>query len=258
MTDQASERWLEQRLDDGIVLAQLNRAPANALTVEFLLEIEGHFQRLEADGSVRAVVLKGYDKVFSAGMDLKMLATLTDVAGQTEVVDALNRAYGAMYGFSKPLVAAVTGHAIAGGLFFLLVADYRVGAEGAAQFGLSEVRVGVAFPVAPAEIVRAELPAPVARRILLSGRPIGVEAALAGGILDELVAAGEVEARAVAQARALAASPAEAYAQVKAHLRAPVMEKIRRAVEQGEDPMRNGWFTPETTRAALAVLAGKK
>lgn len=251
------EHWLEQLLDDGIVVAQLNRPPANALTVEFLLEIEARFRQLESDRAVRAVVLKGYDKVFSAGMDLKMLATLDDVASQTAVVDALNRAYGAIYGFSKPLVAAVTGHAIAGGLFFLLASDYRIGAEGPAQYGLSEVRVGVAFPVAPMEIARAELPVALARRILLSGQPVGVLDALAGGILDEVVTWDAVQPRAIEQALALAASPAEAYAQVKAQLRAPVMQQIKRAID-GDEPMRRGWFTPETTKAALEVLAGSR
>ena len=257
MTEQAAGRWLEERRDDGIVVAQLDRPPANALTAAFLLEIEAAFHRLDADESVRAVVLKGYDRVFSAGMDLKVLAQL-DAAGQAEVVDALNRAYGAMYGFSKPYVAAVTGHAIAGGLFFLLAADYRVGCDGASQYGLSEVRVGVAFPVAPLEIVRAELPAPVARKILLGGQPVGVTEALACGILDEVVAPDRVEARAIEQAAAWAASPAEAYAQVKRQLRAPAMERIRRAVEGRADLMLDGWFTPETTRAALAVLAGDR
>ena len=257
MTEQASGRWLEERRDDGIVVAGLDRPPANALTAEFLQEIERAFNRLDADDTVRALVLKGYERVFSAGMDLKMLAEL-DAAGQTEVVDALNRAYGAMYGFSKPYVAAATGHAIAGGLFFLLAADYRVGGEGAAQFGLSEVRVGVAFPVAPLEIVRAELPAPAARKILLGGQPVDVEGALACGILDEVVASDAVEARAIEKAGEWAASPAEAYAQVKQQLRAPVMDKIRRAIEAREDPMLDGWFTPETTQAALAVLAGKR
>ncbi len=257
MTEQASGRWLEERRGDGIVVAGLDRPPANALTVEFLREIESAFNRLDADNTARAVVLKGYERVFSAGMDLKMLAEL-DASGQTEVVDALNRAYGAVYGFSKPYIAAATGHAIAGGLFFLLAADYRVGGEGAARFGLSEVRVGVAFPVAPLEIVRAELPAAAARKILLGGQPVGVAGALACGILDEVVASHAVEARAIEKAGEWAASPREAYAQVKQQLRAPVMEKIRRAIEAREDPMLDGWFTPETTRAALAVLAGKR
>ena len=66
------------------------------------------------------------------------------------------------------------------------------------------------------------------------------------------------EARAIEQASAWAASPAEAYAQVKRQLRAPAMDRIRRAVEERADPMLDGWFTPETTRAALAVLAGDR
>jgi len=256
MADQPQERWLETKTADGIAVAQLNRPPANALTVEFLNEIEMHFRRLEQDQSVRAVVLKGYDKVLCAGMDLKMLATLDTTAAQAEVVEALNRAYGAMYSFSKPYVTAVSGHAIAGGLFFILAADYRIAAEGSARFGLSEVRVGVAFPVAPLEIARAELSPPAARRILLSGQPVNVTEALSMGILDEVVDAAALEDRAIEMANALAASPAVAYAQIKQQLREPVMTKISAALA-GQEPMLDGWFTPETTKAALAVLSGK-
>ncbi len=257
MTDDKAPRWHETRNDDGIVTARLDRPPANALTADFLDEIENCFKRLDADPDARALVLKGYDKVFSAGMDLKILSTL-DAAGQTAVVDALNRAYYAMYAFSKPMVAAVTGHAIAGGLFFLLCADYRVGAPTNAKFGLSEVRVGVSFPVAPLEIATAELPTKVARQLMLSGQPVGAEEAQAHGILDELVAPEDVLARAVAKAGELAASPAEAYAQVKQQIRRPALETIKAAIELNSDPKRTGWFTPETTAAALAVLAGKQ
>ena len=258
MVDTGTGRWLEERHDGGIVVAGLNRPPANALTIDFLLEIAGHFDRLGQDRTTSALVLRGSDKVFCAGMDLKLLATLDEVARQAEVVDALNTAYRAMYGFPKPLVAAVSGHAIAGGLFFVLGADYRIAAAGGAQFGLSEVRVGVAFPVAPLEIARAELVAPVARRILLSGQPVGVDEALAGGIVDEIAEPAVLMAHAIAKARDLAASPPEAYAQVKQQLRAPVMDRIDRAIGRGDDPMRRGWFTPETTKAALEVLAGRR
>ena len=256
MAQQTEDRWLETKTADGVMVAQLNRPPANALTVEFLNEIEANFRRIENDPSVRAVVMKGFDKVLSAGMDLKMLATLDSTAAQAEVVDALNRAYGAMYAFSKPYVVAVSGHAIAGGLFFILAADYRIAAEGPARFGLSEVRVGVAFPVAPLEIARAELSPAVARRILLSGHPVGVSDALSAGIIDEVVGADLLQPRAIEMANSLAASPAAAYAQIKQQLRAPVMAKIKAALA-GNEPMLEGWFTPETTKAALAVLAGK-
>lgn len=254
MSKPEADRWLQQSTEDGIAIAQLNRPPANALTVDFLLEIEEHCRRLGEDDTIRALILKGYDKVFSAGMDLKMLSTMDDIAAQDAVVNALNRAYGAMYAFPKPLVAATSGHAIAGGLFFLLAADYRIGVDGPAKYGLSEVRVGVAFPIAPLEIARAELSAPTARRLLLSGQPLNVSDALSAGILDEITSFETLEDAAIDKARSLASSPAAAYARVKRQLRGPVLDKISTAID-GKEPMLGGWFTPETTKAALAVLS---
>ena len=256
MGDDKGQTLIETTLDDGIAVVQLNRPPANALTADFLDEIEAAFRRFEADTTTRAVVLKGYEKVFSGGMDLKALPSF-DADTQRAVVDGLNRCYGALYAFSKPLVAAATGHAIAGGLFFILAADYRIGGEGKALFGLAEVRVGVAFPVAPIEIARAELTPAMARRLLLTGQPITMSEAHAGGIFDEVVAPERVDARAVEKAREMARSPAEAYAAIKRQLRGDVIDKIARTVANLDDPQRAGWFTSETVDAAKRVLAGE-
>ena len=205
---------------------------------------------------MRAVVLKGYEKVFSGGMDLKALPSF-DAETQRAVVDGLNACYGTLYAFPKPLVVAATGHAIAGGLFFILAADYRIGGEGKALFGLAEVRVGVAFPVAPIEIARAELTPALARRLLLTGQPVSMSEAHAGGIFDEVIAPDAVEARAIEKAREMARSPAEAYAAIKRQLRGDVIDKIARTVANLDDPQRAGWFTSETVPAAKRVLAGE-
>ncbi len=256
MTDETGTRLIETRHDGGIVVMQLNRPPANALTAEFLGEIDRAFGALAADDMVRAVVLKGYEKVFSGGMDLKALPSF-DADTQRAVVDGLNVCYGTLYAFPKPLVAVATGHAIAGGLFFILAADYRIGGEGKALLGLAEVRVGVAFPVAPIEIARAELTPAMARRLLLTGQPVGMGEALAGGIFDEVVAPKDAETRAIAKAREMARSPAEAYAAIKRQLRGEVIRKIDHAVANLDDPQRAGWFTSETPAAAKRVLAGE-
>ena len=112
--------------------------------------------------------------------------------------------------------------------------------------------------MAALEIARAELSPAVARKILLGGHPVDVKEALAGGILDEIVEEQALEARAIEKARALAASPASAYGQIKRQLRESVLDKIDRAVNHGEEPLRSGWFSPETTRAALEVLTRKR
>jgi enoyl-CoA hydratase len=256
MTDDRGGRLVETRHDNGLVVVQLDRPPANTLTADFLDEIDDAFKRLGADPEAKAVVLKGYERVFSGGMDLKALPSF-DRDTQRAVVDALNRCCGTLYGFSKPLVAAATGHAIAGGLFFILAADYRIGGQGKALFGLAEVRVGVAFPVAPIEIARAELTPQMARRLLLTGQPVTMDEAHAGGIFDEVVAPERTETRAIEKAREMARSPAEAYAAIKQQLRGAVVEKITRAVDNLDDPLRAHWFTSETVDAAKRVLVGE-
>jgi enoyl-CoA hydratase/carnithine racemase len=256
MADGAGGQLIETRVEGGIVVVQLDRPPANALTADFLDEIDAAARRLAGDASVRAVVLRGYEKVFSGGMDLKALPSF-DEAEQRAVVDGLNSCYGTLYAFPKPLVAVATGHAIAGGLFFILAADYRIGGEGRALFGLAEVRVGVSFPLAPLEIARAELTAPMARRLLLTGQPVTMSEALAGGIVDEVVAPDQAEARAIEKAREMARSPAEAYAAIKRQIRGAVIDRIEHAVANLDDPLRAHWFTDETVPAAKRVLAGE-
>jgi enoyl-CoA hydratase len=240
---------------DGVCTLTLDRPPANALNAEFLDAIESRFVALEIRDDVRAVVITGRGKIFSAGMDLKIIPGLS-LAGQRAAITALNKTYGRLYGFPKPLVAAVNGHAIAGGLFFVLASDYRVGPDGGAQFGLTEVRAGVAFPVAALDIAKAELSPAVARRLLLGGRTVGIGVAADWGILDEVVQPGDVLARALEQARLYAATPPKAYAAVKCQLRAGVLARIERVLADGGDPLLGNWITEETAAAAHATLAG--
>ena len=245
---------IEQDRGDGVRVVALDRAPANALTAGFLLSIAERFDELAEDASARAVVLTGREGVLSAGMDLKRLPQL-DRAGQDAAIHALNRCYGGLYGFPKPLIAAVNGHAVAGGLFFALVADWRIGAAGGARFGLSEVKVGAPFPIGALEIARAELDSATFRRMLLGGGLVGVEEALAAGVLDEIVAGPELEARAVAAARERAASPPDAYARIKRQMRAGVLDRVARAVTDLDEPQLGGWLDPQTPEAIKRVLA---
>ena len=112
------------------------------------------FEGLAADRAVRAAVIAADGPAFSAGLDLKTTPGL-DRLGQRRLVDALNDGFGTLYAWPKPLVAAVNGHAIAGGLILALCADWRIVADVPMQISLAEVRVGVTYPVAPLEIARA-------------------------------------------------------------------------------------------------------
>jgi enoyl-CoA hydratase len=232
---------------DGIALVRIDHPPANAMNQELLDAGAELIERLLAEPP-RAVVLTGREGFFSAGLDLKVAPTL-DEAGQRRMVAAINDLFAAWYGFPHPVVAAVNGHAIAGGLILALCADYRVaGTEG--RFGLTELRAGLPYPAVAIAVVRAELDAGTARRLVLEADLIGSERALELGVFDE-VAADPLE-RALEKAAELAALPADAYGRVKEQLRGDTLARAR----DGHDPTAGAWLGDETRAAAAGVLRG--
>ncbi len=102
-------------VEDRIAYVRLDRPPANAMEPVFLDEITTCFEALANDTRVGAIVLCGTGKVFSAGVDLKHIPGL-DVAAQDQLVLAINRACAAVYCQTKPVIGALNGHAIAGGM----------------------------------------------------------------------------------------------------------------------------------------------
>ena len=121
-----------------VALVRVDRPPANALDLELLEEGTAAVADLRA-AEPGAVVLVGREGFFSAGVDLKAAPKL-DREGQRAMVDGINRLFLSWYSLPRPLVCAVNGHAIAGGLILALCADYRVGAVGTGSFGLTSSR----------------------------------------------------------------------------------------------------------------------
>jgi enoyl-CoA hydratase len=230
-----------------LALVRIDRPPANALDLELLEDGRQVLEELAA-AEPGAVVLTGRDGFFSAGVDLKLAPTL-DRAGQRAMVEGINRLFAGWYSFPRPVVAAVNGHAIAGGLILALCADHRVGGGG--KLGLTELRAGIGYPLAAMTVVRAELAPPAARELVLRAELVDPEEALRLGALDELVSQGEVLARALEVAGDLAALPREAYGRIKHHLRG---EAIAVLATIDEDPLLDSWMSSEAGDAAAGIL----
>jgi enoyl-CoA hydratase len=242
---------IEERGD--VALVRIDRPPANALDIELLDEGRAVVDQLAA-AEPGAAVIVGREGFFSAGVDLKAVPGL-DADGQRAMVEGINRLFLGWYGFPRPLVCAVNGHAIAGGLILALCGDYRVGASGAGKLGLTELRAGIGYPAAAMAIVEAELTAPAVR--LLALRAELVEAgpgAVELGLLDELVAAGAVLDRAVEVASGLASLPRSAYGRVKQQLRGRTVAALTDVVNAGGDPMLGAGLGDESAAAAAAIL----
>jgi enoyl-CoA hydratase len=243
---------------DGIVTLYLDRPPVNAVDTELLRSLAEQLSQIEAADNVRALVMTGAGACFSAGLDLKAVPRYTP-AEQRDMLNTLNRTLGCLYGLPIPTVAAVNGHAIAGGLVVALACDYRIGpTTRSCQLGLTEARAGIPFPAVAMAIVQAELAPAVARRATLVARNISPEAALASGILDELQPPDQLLSRAQALAHEVGAIPRTAYARIKRQLRAPAIAHIERTVSTGDDPMLRSWLSAETQAAAASLLAGDR
>jgi enoyl-CoA hydratase len=174
-------------------------------------------------------------------------------ADQKRLLNALNRALRSVYGCPVPVIAAINGHAIAGGLVLALACDWRIGADWPFLAGLTEVVVGIPYPVAAIEIVRQELGARMARELVLFGENMTAKAALERGVLDELVPVDRLMERAMAKALHACRLPSIGFVKVKRQLRSGVLERIDAAIA-GNEPLLEGWL--ETIEAAVSVLKG--
>jgi enoyl-CoA hydratase len=239
----------EQR--DEIVFVRIDRPPANALDRELGAELIGLAGELR-EAPPKAAVLTGSGGFFSAGLDLKEVPSLAP-GDQSEMVMGVNRLVAGWYSLPFPVVCAVNGHAIAGGLVLALCSDYRVGCA-SGKLGLSEVRVGVPYPAAAIALVRSELAPAAARVLALSGRLVEPAEALALGVVDEIVDRESLEGRALAVAAELAALPGTTYAVVKSQLRGELSAEVDRIIREKDDPLAEGWLSLETARAAAGAL----
>ena len=226
---------LEQH-DGGVTLMTADRPPATAMDVTLLDELVAAFAQVAADPPA-ALVLAGREGFFSAGADLKLVPTYGD-EDQRRMVTAINDMALGLYDLPCPVVGAVTGHAIAGGLVLALCTDLRVAArEG--RYGLTEVKVGVPYPQAAIGVVAAELAPHAVRRLAFANELLGADECLALGVFDEVLDGRAVLARALEIAAGLAAFPADVYARTKRDLRGATAARLRAAA--AEDPLLGRW-----------------
>lgn len=244
-----------ERIDD-VVVVELNRPPINAIDLELLRDATAAMSDLDRQQWPRAIVLTGTGSTFSAGLDLRKVPGYSPLELR-QMIGGINRAILQLYASRLPVIAAINGHAVAGGLCLALACDYRVCTDSDCKLGLTEARAGIPYPIGPISVVRAELAPHVARQLVLVARNITPQRALEWGVVDELQPREQVQPRALEVARDLASAPADGYARIKQQLRAETSERIRRAVDEDDDPLLEMWFGSSANEATSKLLAGK-
>ncbi len=218
--------------DGRVVVVTIDRPPANALDVELLEEIVDTVRGL-ADDPPRALVLAGRPGFFSAGVDLKLVPGYGPEQHR-RMVEGINAMALGVYELPCPVLGAITGHAIAGGLVLALCTDLRV-ASNEGRYGLTEVKVAVPYPQAAIGVVAAELPAPAARVLALGNELATGAECLRLGVFDEVVEPEAVLGRTLELAAAMAAFEPDVYARTKRDLRGATAERLRAAA--ASDPL---------------------
>jgi enoyl-CoA hydratase/carnithine racemase len=179
---------LTERDDDGVVRVQLNRPPMNPLSQALLRELRDAARSLAGDASVKAVVVVGSEKAFAAGADIDEFG---DQETARRIAAGFREAFDALASIPRPVIAAIRGYALGGGLELAMACDLRVAAD-TARVGQPEILLGI-IPGAGGTQRLARLVGPArAKELVWSGRQVRADEALAIGLVDKVVPADEV------------------------------------------------------------------
>jgi enoyl-CoA hydratase len=239
---------LETEDRSGVTVLRLKHGKVNALDTELLRAITAAMQGLDPTA---AVVITGHGSAFSAGVDLKRIVD----GGQAyvrEFLPALTETFLAVFDHPGPAVAAVNGHAIAGGCVLAAACDVRLMSGG--RIGLSELSVGVPFPTVAMEIMRYAV-GPAAGNVVLTARLLQAAQAQSIGLIHDVEPPEALLDSAVAQAEAMAKIPAEVFALSKRQLQLPARAAMD-GHDADEEAVAAGWESNGTREAIAAYMAG--
>lgn len=247
------------RHEGDIVEIRLARPPVNALDPDLCRALGSAVAEAVADGA-KGLVVSGNPKVFSAGLDVPHLLSLGEdraalLAGWGAFFDATR----ALAGAAVPVVAALTGHAPAGGCVLALCCDYRVMAKSADpvrpyRIGLNETQVGLVAPAGIQHLMERAVGKHRAGVLLATGELVDAEKALAIGLVDELAAADEVVARAVAWLQSLLKLPRKPVLATRAISRADLIAALS-PQNMPLDRFIDAWTEPDTQAGLKALVA---
>lgn len=233
----------------GVRVLRMANGPVSALNTEFLLALREAVAAAASAGD--ALVLTGTGKAFSAGVDLR-----TYLDGGPAYVEtfwpALSGVFDDLLRYPRPVVAAVNGHAIAGGCVIACCADYRVMSAG--TIGVPELLVGIAFP-STAFAALALTVGPGAAALVNTGECLRPDAAQARGLVNEVVAPEDLMDRALALATRMAAIPPATFLHTKRALRRGVLDGLGTPASDASDvSAKQIWASPEGQGAVAAYV----
>ena len=238
---------------DDVAVLRLDKGRGNAIDEALVLDLARAVRAVADDDSVRGVLLASANaKLFCPGLDLVGLLEY-DRPALESFMGKFAAAVWALFALPKPVVAALGGHAVAGGCVLALTADYRVLRRGA-QIGLNEVRVGVPLPWSVALLLQASVPRGSLARVALLGNNFKDEAAVDIGLVDELADAEGFEELCLQRLADFTERDPAAFGKTKTYLRAGVLADMRQRERDLAPDFLDCWFSAPTQERIRSVV----
>lgn len=235
---------------------RLARPPANALNSDLLVQLRDAVQAAPANGA-QGLILSSGPGFFSGGMDVPLLMSLDSAA----LMIAWQHFFAAVRALAKssvPVVAAIGGHAPAGGCVLALCCDYRIMARGPSRIGLNETQVGLAVPDAIQQLMRRVVGTYRAERLIVAGAMIDSETAEKIGLVDELTDSEHVAVRAAHWLEELLKLPRAPMLATRVIARADMIKALDDFTDADLGAFLEQWDSPDTQAAMAALMARLK
>lgn len=243
---------------DHLGILHLHASSANAMNDRVLQALAQGLAAARA-ANLRGLILTGYERFFSAGLDLLTVYDF-DREQMRRFITHWENTMIELFAFPRPVVAAINGAAAAGGCLMALACDYRVMAK-ETRIGMTGIRLGITLPAAALEIFREAVPAANSASVLFSGKLFDAEEALQLGLINEIVPREKLLDTARERLREFMQHDGSPVAELKTALRRDALARI----EQNADAMRGKfldlWFSPAAQKGIAEMrnelLAGK-
>lgn len=235
-------------IQDGIAVLGLNNGVTNALNLDFLNAISKNLHEFRDDASINGIVItSSNEKFFSIGFDIPQLFEST-TEQVIEFYKTFNRLCLDIYTFPKPVIAAIIGHAIAGGCILAICCDYRSIAEGKKLMGLNEIKLGLPVPY-PADCILTQLVGPqTAREMVYTGEFYPPEELIQLGLVDQVLPLKEVLLKSIEKAKSLGALPHEAFSIIKRNRVELIEAQIQSKLAEKEQFFIERWNADDTRK----------
>ncbi len=228
-----------------VLLAKLDRSITNAINLDLLNNLADILNKAKNDPNARSFLLgSSNEKFFSIGFDIPQLFELSKKDFKL-FYQTFNQVCISLYTFPKPTIAAMTGHAIAGGCILALCCDYRTIAEGRKLMGLNEIKLAVPIPYVADCILRNMVGVRYAREIMDTGEFYQPEQLFQMGMVDQILPLDQVLTNSIEKARSLGSLPQKAYQMIKRNRIEMLEKQILKNLEKKEQHFIECWYSDE-------------